>query len=164
MRSLSCVNVVHLICGIRTMKMNSNRSIYMVKRIKTKNNNDIENECLLLLLLSFNPFFVLRFSMSSGGAYTSTNFTFPMLNSYFCWKWCRSFIVFTIPCVYVWTDVWVYGCLHVEATHIRSNQHNCTRKIYLSRWMRRPFNPERKFMAYRQCHIWKIIHKICLMR
>lgn len=35
--------------------------------------------------------------------------------------------------------------------------------IFISRWMRRPFNPERKFMAYRQCHIWKIIHKICLI-
>lgn len=56
MRSLSCVNVVHLICGIRTMKMNSNRSIYMVKRIKTKNNNDNENVCYYYCCYHFTPF------------------------------------------------------------------------------------------------------------
>lgn len=119
MRSLSCVNVVHLICGIRTMKMNTNGSIYMVKRIKTKNNNDIENECLLLLLLSFHPFFVwgsVCFRWS-----TSTNSTFE------CWI----YILYKL-CGEKHTHKHKSKLAYTLA-HTRSTQHNCTRKIYLYR-------------------------------
>lgn len=33
---------------------------------------------------------------------------------------------------------------HTTVYNTLSTQHNCRRKIYLSRWMRRPFNPETK--------------------
>lgn len=155
----------------------SNSSYFeMVKRIKTKNNNDnrkwmsviiiviIFTVCLHLpspvlelpppLCSSSSPLPLRHFryewfnrSVWAGGTFTSTNFTFQI---YILYKLCGEHLHSALTLSFTNIDRYTLNALSTTAQG---------RYIYRGGWEDLS-TLERKFMAYRQCHIWKIIHNI----
>lgn len=121
----------------------SNSSYFeMLKRIKTKNKNDNRKWMSVIII-------VIIFTLNRNVRIE----WFKQEESYLGW-WSTHFgnfhiseyteFIFYINCVESIYTALAYTHTHTTVYKTLSTQHNCRRKIYLSRWMRRPFNPETK--------------------
>lgn len=152
MRSLSCVNGVHLICGIWTMKMNFEFVVF--RNVETHKNQKQQRQSKMNVCYYYcyhfhpQPKCAHRMIRTGGELFGLVEHTLRQL-SHFGIYWI--YILYKLCGEHSHTQPYtIHSPLSTTAEE---------RYIYRGGWEDLS-TLKRKFMAYRQCHIWKIIHNI----